>query len=313
MMNTLKQKRILITGGAGFIGSNLANELVDGNNLTIIDDLSTGRMENIADLVGKSNVRFISGNILDLKLLQETFKDVDLVFHLAAIYHGLNDIILNNDTNITGTLNVLTAARDNKVKKVIFASSAAIYGDNPTLPETEDMPPNPTSPYALSKLAGEYYCRIFQDIYGLSTVCLRYFNPYGPKQHLFSPAALVPIFISRVLQGQPPIVYGDGKQTRDFVFVRDVVQANILAAASESTGIFNIGTGSNTTVYNLAESIIRMLCGNLRPILKEQAGPGVRGSLACTSKAKTIGYEPMYTLDEGLKETIRWYKNIEKV
>jgi len=206
----MRDKRVAITGGAGFIGSNLVEELAVGNDVIIIDDLSTGRKENIADLIKKGNVSFTQGNILDLHLLEQTFNGVDFVFHQAAlpsVIRSVEDPLSTNQVNITGTLNVLLAARDNNVKKVVDASSSSVYGDTPTLPKTEDMIPHPQSPYALTKLVGEYYCHIFQQIYALPTICLRYFNVYGPQQNADSPyAAVIPIFVDRVLQDKPPII-----------------------------------------------------------------------------------------------------------
>ena len=205
-------KKVTVTGGAGFVGSHLAELLVSrGYHVIIIDDLSTGKKENIADLTGKDGVRFTQGSILDLHLLRESFRGVDLVFHQAALTsvpRSMEDPASTNEVNITGTLNVLLAARDNNVKKVIFASSSSVYGDTPTLPKTEDMIPHPQSPYALTKMVGEHYCHIFHKIYDLPTICLRYFNVYGPRQDPDSPyAAVIPLFITKVLQNKPPIIY----------------------------------------------------------------------------------------------------------
>jgi len=305
----MKNKRVAITGGAGFIGSNLAHELATDNAIIIIDDLSTGRAENIAGLTDKENVTFIQGSILDLHLLEDAFKGVDFVFHEAAIPsvpRSIEDPLSTNEVNITGTLNVLIAARDNKVKKVVFGSSSSVYGDTPTLPKTEDMTPNPQSPYALTKLVGEYYCRVFHQIYGLPTICLRYFNIYGPRQDPNSQyAAVIPRFISRVWQDKSPIIYGDGEQTRDFTFIQDAIQANIVAAETDATGVFNVGTGGNTTINRLAEAIIRITGRDLQPIYQEPRAGDIRNSLADVSRAKAIGYEPKYSLEDGLQETIR--------
>lgn len=305
----MKDKRVVITGGAGFIGSNLACELATDNTVIIVDDLSTGRAENIAALTDEENVTLIQSGILDLQLLKEAFDGIDFVFHEAAIpsvSRSIENPLSTNGVNITGTLNVLLAARDNHVKKVIFASSSSVYGDTPALPKVEDMPPNPQSPYALTKLVGEHYCQIFQQIYHLPTVCLRYFNVYGPRQSPNSQyAAVIPKFIDLVQQGKPPIIYGDGRQTRDFTFVRDVIQANIIAAESNATGVFNVGTGSNITINELAEAIIRTMDKDLTPVYQEPRAGDVRDSLADISRARAIGYEPQYCLEDGLKETIR--------
>jgi UDP-glucose 4-epimerase len=304
----MENKRVAITGGAGFIGSNLAHELATDNAVIIIDDLCTGRVENIAGLTGKENVTFIQGSILDLHLLEDAFKGVDFVFHEAAIPsvpRSIEDPLSTNEVNISGTLNVLIAARDNKVRKVVFASSSSVYGDTPSLPKKEDMTPNPQSPYALTKLVGEYYCHFFHQIYELPTMCLRYFNIYGPRQNPDSQyAAVIPRFITRCLQENPPIIYGDGNQTRDFTFIQDAIQANIIAAESNATGIFNIGTGSNTTINGLAEVIIRITGRDLQPIYQEPRVGDIRNSLADVSRARAIGYEPGYSLEDGLRETI---------
>ncbi len=305
----MKNRKVAITGGAGFIGSSLAHELAVNNRVIIIDDLSTGRIENIASLIDEKNVTFIQSSILDLHLLEEAFNGVDFVFHQAAIPsvpRSIEDPLLTNEVNIRGTLNVLIAARDSKVKKVVFASSSSVYGDTPTLPKKEDMTPNPQSPYALTKLAGEYYCQVFYQIYKLPTVCLRYFNIYGPRQNPNSQyAAVIPMFIARVRQDKPPIIYGDGNQTRDFTFVQDAVQANIIAAESNATGIFNIGTGGNTSINGLAKVIMKIMGKDLRFIYQERRAGDIRDSLADISKAKAAGYEIQYSLEGGLQETIR--------
>ena len=303
-------KKVTVTGGAGFIGSHLAELLVSrGYHVIIIDDLSTGKKENIADLTRKDNVRFIQGSILDLHLLQESFRGVDLVFHQAALTsvpRSIEDPVSTNEVNIAGTLNVLLAARDNNVKKVIFASSSSVYGDTPTLPKVEDMTPHPQSPYALTKLVGEYYCHIFHQIYDLPTICLRYFNVYGPRQDADSPyAAVIPIFITRVSQDKPPIIYGDGEQSRDFTFVKDVIQANIIGAESDACGVFNIGRGENSTINDLAKTVTRIIEKDLKPEYQPPRPGDVKHSLGDISRARAIGYEPQYSFDNGLKETIR--------
>jgi len=274
MKRKMKQnKKVVITGGAGFIGSHLADELARrGYKVTIIDDLSTGKIENMASLLGTGSVEFIRGSVTDLPLLQELFQGVDYVFHQAAVAsvpQSIETPLVSNDVNVSGTLKVLLAARDNGVRKVIYASSSSIYGDDTALPQKEDSLPGPQSPYAVSKLAGEYYCRVFQEVYGLPTVCLRYFNVYGPRCEPDSQyAAVIPRFISRVSRGEPPIIYGDGEQTRDFVFVNDIVEANILAAQTDVSGIFNVGNGESITINQLAELVITFI-GNSLLILFE--------------------------------------------
>lgn len=303
-------KKVIVTGGAGFIGSHLAEELVNrGYHVVILDDLSTGKRGNIEALLKGEDVKFIQGSITDLRLLQGLFQNVDYVFHQAAIPSVPRSIeapIASHEANVTGTLNVLLAARDNGVGKVIYASSCAIYGNTQTLPIREDAPTHPLSPYAVTKLAGEYYCQVFHQVYGLPTVCLRYFNVYGPRQDPDSQyAAVIPRFISRALKGEPPIIYGDGEQTRDFTFVKDVVEANILMAVSEATGIFNFASGGSVSINRLAEAIIEF-SGNALGPTHEAPRPGdIRHSLADISRAKSFGYGLKWSLEEGLKETIR--------
>ncbi|PXF62155.1 MAG: GDP-mannose 4,6-dehydratase [Candidatus Methanogaster sp.] len=302
---------VVITGGCGFIGSNLAHELVEVDEVTVIDDLSTGRPENNEDLLDNENYRYVEGSITDLNLLKQVFDGVDYVFHQAAIPsvpRSIKDPAKTNEVNISGTLNVLIAADQEGVKKVVYASSSSVYGETPVLPKEEGMIPDPLSPYAVSKLAGEYYCKVFAEIYGLKTASLRYFNVYGPKQDPSSEyAAVIPKFITRVLNGKPPVICGDGEQTRDFTFVKDVVSANILAAGSSKTGVFNIGSGARVSVNELAAAVIEASATGTDPgILHAEPRDGdVRHSLADISRAKSIGYEPSYALTDGLEETIR--------
>jgi UDP-glucose 4-epimerase len=310
----MKYQKVLVTGGAGFIGSNLARELALENEVVILDDLSTGRMENIKDLLKMENFRFVRGSITDLELLQGCFKDIDYVFHQAAfvsVPRSIDDPVASNNININGTLNVLIAARDNNVKKVIFASSCAVYGDPEVMPVAETTQINPKSPYAVTKLACEYYCRVFTEVYDLPTVSLRYFNVYGPRQSPESDyAAVIPKFINRLMNGKPPVIYGDGLQTRDFVFVKDVVRANILAAESEENGVFNVGSGASTTVAELAGTIIDLLGRDMKPLHEAPREGDIRDSAADISKAKSIGYEAGYSLEEGLGETVGWFKSV---
>ena len=305
-----KVKKAVVTGGAGFIGSHLAEELARRSyQVIIIDDLSTGKMENTEQLLKNGSVEFVRGSITDLSLLQKVFQGAGYIFHQAAVPsvpRSIENPLTSNEANVTGTLNVLLAARDNGVSKVVYASSSSVYGDTPTLPKSEDMLPNPQSPYAVSKLTGEYYCRVFQEVYQLPTVCLRYFNVYGPRQDPNSQyAAVIPRFISRVSQGNPPIIFGDGEQTRDFTFIKDVVEANILAVESDVTGIFNIGKGENISLNRLAELVIRLLGGNVKPVYEESRPGDIRHSVAAISRAGRFGYAPKWSLEEGLKEIIR--------
>jgi UDP-glucose 4-epimerase len=300
--------KIVITGGAGFIGSNIAEVLSKDNEVIVLDNLSTGKRGNTKDL----DIKFVEGSITDLGLLQTVFTDVDYVLHQAAIPsvpRSVKDPIASNNANINGTLNVLVAARDRSVKKVIYASSSSVYGDTPELPKREDMTPNPLSPYAVTKLTGEYYCNVFNEVYGLKTVALRYFNVYGPKQDPYSDyAAVIPKFVSKISGDEPPVIYGDGLQTRDFTFVKDVVTANIRAMRSDATGVFNIASGSRITIKELAELAMKLMDKNLSVVFEEPRKGDVKHSLADISKAKAaFGYEPGYRLEKGLEETIKWF------
>ena len=306
--------RIVITGGAGFIGSNLAEvlALAPNNEVCVVDDLSTGRVENIPIASG---IEFIKGSITDLQLMNEVLADADFVFHQAAlpsVQRSIEDPAHTNEVNIRGTLNVLMAARDAGVKKVIYASSSSVYGDTPELPKREGMTPNPLSPYAVTKLVGEYYCKVFNDVYGLNTISLRYFNVYGPRQDPHSEyAAVIPRFVSRILKGEPPIIYGDGQQTRDFTFVKDVVNANILAMNSDATGVYNIASGRRISIQELATLITRLTGrdSDLEPVFDKPRKGDVRHSLADISRARAVmGYKPEYSLERGLEETLRWFK-----
>jgi UDP-glucose 4-epimerase len=306
----MKKVKAIVTGGAGFIGSHIAEELSSGGyQVIIVDDLSTGKLTNIEPFLKKDAVEFVQGSITDLNLLQKLFKGATYVFHEAAIAsvpRSVKDPIATHEVNVTGTLNVLIAARDNGVKKVIYASSCAIYGNDPALPKREDMAPDPQSPYAVNKLAAEYYCEVFHRVYGLPAVCLRYFNVYGPRQYPDSQyAAVIPKFIQKALEGKAPVIYGDGEQSRDFVFVKDVVSANLLAAESKANGIFNIGTGESISMNALADTIIGLSGKAITPIHEESRNGDIRHSLADISKAKIFGYHPKCRLDEGIGTIIR--------
>lgn len=309
----MKGKKIIVTGGAGFIGSNLARFLSKENKTTVIDDLSTGNLVNIKDLIEEKQIEFIKGSITDLDLLKEELKDVDYVFHQAAIPsvpRSIKDPVLSNLVNVNGTLNVLIASRDNNVRKVIYASSSSVYGDTPTLPKKEEMNPCPLSPYAISKMTAEYYCQVFSNIYNLSTISLRYFNVYGPRQDPTSEyAAVIPRFINNILDDRPPIIFGDGKQTRDFTYIDDVVNANILASESKTCGVFNIAGGKRITIDVLAETIMKII-GKKLNIKYDKARPGdILHSLADISKAKKgFNYKPEFNIENGLKETIKWFQ-----
>lgn len=300
--------KVVVTGGAGFIGSHLAEELSSRYEVTVIDDLSTGRKANLEAL----DVTFESGSILDRDLLDRAFRDARFVFHEAAlpsVQRSVEDPARTNRVNVEGTLTVLLAARDAGVEKVLFASSSSVYGDTAVLPKVETMTPDPKSPYAVSKLAGEQYCRVFSSLFDLPTVALRYFNVFGPRQDPASQyAAVIPNFITRILAGEPPVIHGDGRQTRDFTFVRDVVGANIRAAESDAVGVFNIACQRRIDLLELADTIMQLTGTRLEPEHVAPRPGDVRDSLAEIASAReAFGYEPAYTLTDGLRETIAWF------
>jgi nucleoside-diphosphate-sugar epimerase len=303
--------KYIVTGGAGFIGSHIAEELArQGHETVVIDNLFSGRETNIAHI--RDRITFVRGSILDLPLLRKTFAEADGVFHEAAIAsvpRSIADPLATNEANISGTLQVAVAARDCGVRKIVFASSSSVYGDSPTLPKSEGMAPDPISPYAVSKLAGEQYLGVFSRIYGLSAVSLRYFNVFGPRQDPRSEyAAVIPKFITKILGGKPPVIYGDGSQSRDFTYVRDVVQANVKAMSGDAQGIFNIACHRRTTLLELARTIMD-ICGTEVTPIHDPPRPGdVRHSLADIDRAGTaFGYSPGYSLETGLAETIHWF------
>ncbi len=306
--------KYLVTGGAGFIGSNIAEELVErGYAVRIIDNFLTGKRENISSFLDK--IELVEGDIRDYDACSRALDGVDFVLHQAAlpsVPRSIEDPLLTNEINIKGTLNILLASREAKVKGFVFASSSSVYGDDPNLPKKEGTLGNPLSPYAISKLTGEKYCRVFSQIFGLPTVCLRYFNIFGPRQDPSSQyAAVVPNFISRMLKGESPTIFGDGEQTRDFTHVSNVVEANILASKAQGVSgeVFNIACGERTTVNSLASNLNRILKEEISPYFAEPRPGDVRDSFADMSKArKMLKYEPLVPFSKGLEETMRWYR-----
>ncbi|HJJ30034.1 MAG TPA: SDR family oxidoreductase [Methanocorpusculum sp.] len=297
----------LITGGAGFIASHIAEELIhQKHDVILLDDMSAGNVKNI-----QSDAEFIQGSVTNKALLDDICKthDIEGIFHLAAVasvQKSIEDPCLVHEVNATGTLNILCAAKEHSIRKVVLSASAAAYGDNPVFPKREDMLPEPLSPYAVSKITGEMYCKNFADLFGVQTVALRYFNVFGPRQDPNAEyAAVIPKFTERILHGKRPIIFGDGKQTRDFVFVKDVVQANILAMNSHISGLYNVGTGIQTSLNDLAGMIMRA-AGVSSEIIYEAARPGdIRYSVADITKAgKELGYAPKYSIEDGIRETV---------
>ena len=306
-------RKIVVTGGAGFIGSSLARALIArGDEISVLDNFSTGRRENLQDLAG--TLAIVEGDILDSALLDRVFAGAEVVFHEAAIPsvpRSLAAPLASHNANATGTLNVLEAARRCQVRRVVYAGSSSAYGEPPSLPVVETMAPAPLSPYAVSKLAGEQYCRVYARVFGVQTVILRYFNVFGPRQDPNSQyAAVIPRFITSALAGLSPTVYGDGEQSRDFCFIDNVVEANLRAADAEGASgkVFNIACGSGTSLNRilalLGESLGRPVAAHYEP-----ARPGdVRHSLADILQAKAVlGYTAPVDFLTGLARTLAWF------
>ncbi len=305
--------KYFITGGCGFIGSHIAEELVKkGETVIVYDNLSSGYEHNIRHIRNTSTL--IKGDIRDFDVLSDAMKGADYVFHEAALVSVFDSVDRpedNHSINITGTMNVLLAARENKVRRVVMASSAAVYGNDPVLPKTEQMLPQPESPYALSKITGEYYMRVFSDIYNVETVSLRYFNVFGPRQDPSSMySGVISKFTDVLKKKETPVIFGDGKQTRDFVYVKDVVRANLLAMHSDKAGkgeAFNIATNKSCNLLELVETVNDILNIDIKPVFREVRAGDIQHSYASTDRAKDIlGYSPAYSLKEGLEELLAY-------
>ena len=306
--------KYLVTGGAGFIGSHIVDNLSDASHeVIILDNFFSGRNENISHLEGNKKIRVIQGSITDPETLKTACESVDGIFHeaaIASVSRSVKNPVATSEANVTGTLNVLVAARDAGVKKVVFASSSSVYGDTPTLPKTESMSPSPKSPYAVSKHAGEEYLKVFSELYGLKTLSFRYFNVFGPRQDPKSDyAAVIPKFITRILAHERPVIYGDGTQTRDFTYVKDVAEANIRAMESPAEGVYNIAYGQQIDLNSLADLIMSITGIRTTPIYEPPRPGDIHDSLADNSRAReAFGYMPRYTVKTGLQETIPWYQ-----
>jgi len=305
--------KVLVTGGAGFIGSHIVDRLLsDGYDVTVLDDLSSGSLGNIARHKGEKAFRLVKGDIRDAKLVREALKGVDAVFHEAALVDvslSIKNPLLFDEVNVDGTLNLLKTSLDSNVKRFIFASSAAVYGNSKPAKKKENMVLKPISPYGVSKMASENYVHLFNELYGLETVSLRYFNVYGPRQTFTSSySGVITSFVNRLLLNQPPIVNGDGKQTRDFVHVDDVVSANLLALACENAvgEAFNIASGTTISIYELARMLQRTInAKNSTPIFAEPRQGDVKHSSADISKAeKLLGFSPKIRLEDGLSRLV---------
>jgi nucleoside-diphosphate-sugar epimerase len=313
-------RTICVTGGAGFIGSNLVEHLASaGADVVVVDNFFSGKRENLAaveEAVGPGRIRLHEIDIRDRDALGDAMRGCDTVFHLAALGSvplSVEQPELANAVNAQGSLSVYAAARQNGIKRVVVSASSAAYGDDPTLPKREDLPPHPESPYATSKLAMEYYGINATKLYGMEVAILRYFNVFGPRQDPNSQyAAVIPIFAARLLANQAPIIFGDGEQTRDFVHVDDVVRANLLAAgapASVCAQPMNIAGGARITVNHLFRKISHLLGVNLAPIYQPERLGDVRHSVADVSRARTLmGFEAKVSVDEGLERSIDWYR-----
>ena len=304
--------RFIVTGGAGFIGSNLVGGLVELGNVTIIDDLSSGKLDNLENLLKRADVSLERLSVTDLEGIKPHFEDIDCVFHLAAVSNissSVADPLRTNEVNVKGTLNVLLAARDSGVRKVVFTSSASVYGDTEEVPTPEGVLPKPLSPYAVSKLAGEHYCDVFSDLYGLETASLRPFNVYGPRQDPNSQyAGVIPLFIRSLRQEEVPMIDGDGEQTRDFVYVKDVVRAFIQAMDHRAKGAYNIAGGEGISINELFRHVSSIVGVDVEPQYGEPRPGDIRHSIAdITRVKKDLGYEPEYDIRRGLEETIEWF------
>lgn len=303
----------LVTGGAGFIGSNITSALLErGEKVRVIDDLSTGKLENIESLSG--NIEFIEGDICDFDCVQKAVKDVDYILHQAAlpsVPRSIKEPIASNRVNVEGTLNLLVAGRDANCKKLVMASSSSVYGDTPTLPKHEEMAPQPMSPYATSKLAAEKYAMNFHKVYGFPTVALRYFNVFGPRQDPNSHyAAVLPKFIKAMLSNEPPVIYGDGEQSRDFTYIENVVHANLLACESDAAGCYlNTACGGRYTLNHLIEVLEEVMGVSANQEYQAPRVGDVKHSHAAIELArKNIGYSPLVSFKDGVKKTVAWYR-----
>jgi nucleoside-diphosphate-sugar epimerase len=311
---------VLVTGGAGFIGSNLTEALLQrGHSVRVLDDFSTGKRENLVFNEAYPSFEIIEGDIRDLSTCHKAVEGMEYVFHqgaLPSVQRSVEDPETSNAVNVGGTLNILLAAREKGVKRVMYAASSSVYGDTPTLPKHEEMPPNPLSPYALQKHVGEHYCRLFYQLYGLETISLRYFNIFGPKQDpnsLYS--AVIPKFIDALLQGRPPIIFGDGEQSRDFTYIENVVQANILAMSAEHLHgeAINIACGQRISLNQLLIVLKEIIGSKQSPIYQDPRKGDVKHSLADIRKGKEIvNYEPKVGIEIGLKKTVEFFQRQTK-
>ncbi|MEK6303164.1 MAG: SDR family oxidoreductase [Acidobacteriota bacterium] len=310
----MKKQTYLVTGGAGFIGSHIVERLArQGHRVRVLDNLFSGKETNIQSIGG--DVELMRADIRDVRSVAAATEGVDVVFHEAAlgsVPRSVADPITTHEVNLSGTLNVLLAARDAKVRRVVYASSSSVYGETAVLPKHEELTPQPLSPYALSKLAAEHYVRIFHRVYGLEAVSLRYFNIFGPRQDLESEyAAVVPRFVTALLESKRPVIYGDGLQSRDFTYVENVVNANLLAAEAEGVGgqAFNVACGDRYTLLDLLSKLKEIISSDIEAIHEPARAGDVRDSQASIEKASQgLGYQVSVDFEEGLRRTVEWYR-----
>jgi len=305
--------KFLITGGAGFIGSNICRKLVSQDCFVrVVDNLITGKKSNLADIFDK--IEFVEADMGDETVARSVMKDIDIVLHqgaLPSVPRSVDDPASTHKHCVDATFTLLLAARDAGIKRFVYASSSAAYGDTPTLPKVETIPPSPLSPYAVGKLVGEYYCSVFYQVYGLDTISLRYFNVFGPYQDPTSEyAAAIPAFVKAMLNDKSPTIYGDGQQSRDFTYIDNVIEANLLAARAKQTkgDVINIACGSAVTVNAIIDAINGLLGKNIKPTYTDPRPGDVKHSLAdITLSKKLIGYEPIIPFRQGLEKAISWY------
>jgi nucleoside-diphosphate-sugar epimerase len=305
--------KVLVTGGGGFIGSHTVDRLLaDGHDVRVLDNFATGRRENLLDV--RSDIELVEGDIQSYERVSNAVRGCEIVIHEAAlpsVPRSVQDPLTSNATNVTGTLNVLLASRDAGVERVVYASSSSIYGANPDLPKHEALLPQPISPYAVAKLAGEGFCRSFWEVFGLETVALRYFNVFGPRQDPLSQyAAVIPNFITALMDGRPPRVFGDGEQSRDFTYVGNVVDGNVSAMQAERVGgkVFNVAAGQRTSLNELLRTLARLTGRHVDPSYEDPRPGDVRHSHADVSAAeRELGFRPAVSVEDGLRLTVNWF------
>ncbi len=308
--------KYLVTGGAGFIGSNIVKKLLEnGEKVRVLDNFATGKRENLYSFRNYRNFELFEGDLRSFHIVRNAVKGVDYILHqgaLPSVPRSINDPITTNDVNILGTLNILEAAKEFGVKRVVYASSSSVYGDSKILPKFEDMPAQPSSPYSLSKYTGERYCQIYYKIYGLETICLRYFNIFGPGQDPTSQySAVIPKFVKLMKEDKQPVIYGDGTQSRDFTYVDNVVEANLLACTAKNVAgeVFNIACGKRYTLLQLVEIINKILGKNIDPVFEKERVGDVKHSQAKIEKAKKmLGFKVVCGFEKGLRKLIRDFK-----